>query len=735
MQFIKQLLNRNKRKMHVYHQLEFSDCGYACIRMICRYYGWRISSDYLKEITDYNRLGLSIAEVRRTFINLGFNCEAVKVNTSELDRIPLPAILFWKSKHFVVLENIETKSVVVIDPVDGRKNVSYSEFIESFITTEGFGIVLVMEPTEEFYIKRNSVNRYESKNGLLKFLKQSIEINKRPFFQVLLLSIITLIADISIPFLFQRTIDDGIKSEDISLVWLLIIGQLLIFLGSYISNSLIEILLTKLGLKLSIEMLDNYLYKLVRLPMTFFAQKVSSDLIQKIEDHTRIKNFILTIPNILILSVLSILVFSSLLLYFCPYIFMIFMIFTLGSVGWTSFFLNYRRDLDSSVVSKVAENRNNLYELIDGINEIKSNNAHIIRVKIWKNLQEQINKLSIKSTFCRLYQTGGNTLLIRLRDIIIMGVSACFVIDDTITIGIMMTISYIVGRLSIPFNSFFNTINDIQDANLSFQRIEEIHNTEIIEPKDEENLKIEHHPIIFSNVSFKYPGASSPLVLKNIELKIEIKKTTALVGKSGCGKSTIIKLLSGFYAPSCGKISIGNIDMKEIETSQWIRKIAVVLQDGKIFSGSILANIALSEEVPDTNKVKKAAKNACIDDFIESLPLKYGTRIGKTGLDLSGGQQQRILLARALYRDPDILILDEATSSMDAITESRIMQNIYSIFKNKTLIIAAHRLSTIKNSDNIIVLDNGKIVETGKHQSLLKQKGVYSNLVNDQLKS
>ncbi|MCM1141654.1 MAG: peptidase domain-containing ABC transporter [Muribaculum sp.] len=717
--------------MHVYQQLEFSDCGYACVRMICRHYGWRIAPDYLREISDYNRLGLSIGEIKSILTHLGFNCQAVKVSIDEVSLMPLPSILFWKEKHFVVLASIDPDKYEILDPAEGRLYFKKDEFVENFISSKNFGVALVMEDTPKFYEQKTKINRYERNNGLLPLIKKSYIENKKYFRYICLLTVIALTADITIPFIFQKTIDEGISSRDVNLVWLLVAGQLFVFLGGYISNAIIEILLTKLGLKMSIDMLNKYLSKLVKLPMSFYARKVNSDLIQKAEDHNRIKNFLLSVPNTLLSACIVILVFSCLLLYFSPLIFCLFFLFTFASMLWTTYFLKYRRVLDSSVIAKISENRNNLYELIEGIEEIKTNNAHNTKVKGWHTLQDKINQLSIKSTFLKLYQSGGNSFLIRLRDIIIMGICASLVIQEQMTIGIMMTVSYIVGRLSLPFSAFFESINDVQDAKMSYNRIEEIHNTNL--ENGETVIDNEDYEIKLNNVSFKYPGSNSKYILQNLSLDIPYGKTVALVGSSGSGKSTIIRLIANFYKPQLGEVLIGNIDLSKIIDSEWTKHVSVVLQNGKIFSGSILSNIALADEKPDVNKAIEACKIACIDDFVTSLPLGIYSRIGKTGLDISGGQQQRILIARAIYRNPQILILDEATSSLDAITEAKIMNNIFSKFETRTLIIAAHRLSTIRNADSIFVINNGKIVENGTHDDLILRGGDYFNLVNKQI--
>ncbi|MDE6783101.1 MAG: peptidase domain-containing ABC transporter, partial [Paramuribaculum sp.] len=620
----------------------------------------------------------------------------------------------------------------IVDPSEGRLKISADDFRANFLGENEFGIVMLMEPTDTFYANQKIHGEDKTNRGLIRLITKAWKDNKKILGWAILFTMLGVLADVTLPFVFQRTVDEGIAHKDISLIWLLVFGQLFVFLGNYVSNALVDLMLSKLGLRFGIQILNEYLSKLVQLPISFFSTKVNSDLIQKAEDHHRIKGFLLTLPDTVFLTTLNLVVFSTLLIVFSPLIFLIFIAFTSASLLWTVFFLRFRKELDYSLVSKTAENRNNLYELIEGIEEIKSNNAHHSRVRIWYDLQDSINRLTLKSTFYRLYQSGGNTLLVRIRDIVITGLSACMVVDGSMSIGIMMTISYIVGRLSVPFSSLLGSINNIQDATISYSRIEEIHNT-AADASACGNQPFELAPISFEDVSFKYPGANCPQVLSDVSFVIRPNHTTAIVGESGCGKSTIIKLLLRFYLPGSGRIVIGDTDIACVSDTSWASNVAAVLQNGKLFSGSILANISLSDEKPDREKAMFAARAACIDEFINTLPMGLNTRIGKTGLDLSGGQTQRILIARAIYKRPEVLILDEATSSLDAVTEARIMSNIYSIFRGKTLVVAAHRLSTVRNADNIVVFDSGHITEQGTHHELLSREGVYRQLVQNQM--
>lgn len=540
-----------------------------------------------------------------------------------------------------------------------------------------------------------------------------------------------MIADIYIPFLFRDTVDYGIANKDINLIWSLVISQLLIFIGNYSSNAFSEFILNKIGLSISIKMLGNYLSKLSTLPISFFAKKVNSDLIQKVEDYNRIKNYLLSIPDTFILNTISLLTFSILLIYFSTPIFLIFVSASLINLIWTFSFLRLRREIDSSLNTRIAENRNNLFEFIEGIEEIKAYNAYSTRLAIWNKIQQKINSLSNKAIKLRLIQNGGNNIISRLRDIVITGVCAVFVTKNYISIGTMMTISYIIGRLSAPFSSIFFSVNASQDALLSFNRIQEISDWVGNKLIDESKGSLCNF-IDLRNVSFKYPGSGSPLVLNNVSLQISKGQIVAFVGESGCGKSTLLKLILGFFSPTSGHINSGVLNDDFDFADDINHNISIVLQNGSIFSGSILSNIGLADEVPDIDKAMYAAKLACLDSFINTLPLGINTKIGKTGLSLSGGQIQRVLIARALYKKNDILVLDEATSSLDAITEHKIMNNIFNEFSDKTIIIAAHRLSTIRHADKIFVLKNGNLVEEGSHEELLSRSGHYKDLIKNQ---
>ncbi|MEE1298103.1 MAG: peptidase domain-containing ABC transporter [Muribaculaceae bacterium] len=718
-------------KIKAFRQLEHSDCGITCIRIIAYFYGVDIPLKFLRSICDISRVGISIRDILSATKKIGFEANAVKVSAEDILKMPLPAILYWENKHYIVLYKIKNNKFYIADPGRGKLILDNEEFLNSWLYGNSMGLAIVLAPKEEFYNIDFGI-KDSSESGLFKLAKKSISKHLKRFIAVIVLSIVVMLADMITPLIFQSTIDEGIEGKDINLVWVLCLSQFLIFIGYSLSDNVINIILTKTGLKVSIDMMNEYLSKLISFPISFFDRKVNSDFIQKIEDQNRIKNFLIDFPSSAFLTGINIVVFSAMLIYYNYIIFLILLAATFLGFLWTKTFLQKRENIDYSYFYYSSNNRNNIYELINGMQEIKINNAHNIRIAKWKETQLKINELSFKTVLLKMLVNGGNSVLSRIKDIIITGACATLVIKGNMSVGEMMTISYITGRLSSPFSYILNSLNTMQDATMSYERIDEIIN----KPLDNKSKYKEHdniQSIIFSNVSFKYPGSYSPYVLKDINITIPQGKVTAIVGCSGSGKSTLLKLMLGFYIPQKGDIYAGKYNMSDIDTDNWISRCGVVMQNGFIFSGTILENIALSDSKPDINRVKYVTNLACINEFIDTLPMGYHTKIGVTGVELSGGQKQRILIARAVYKNPSFIFLDEATNALDAKNERVIVENLNEFYKGRTVVIVAHRLSTVKNADNIIVLEGGRVAETGNHESLIAQRGAYFNLVRNQL--
>ncbi len=712
-----------------YRQLESSDCGLTCIRMVARHFGLKVPMKYLHSITDMSRLGMSVMDILNCFSRLDIESRPVRLGIDYLDRMPLPAILFWQQRHFVVLYKISGKNCYIADPAQGKVRYSKSELQKYWIGDSAErGLVILADPGETFSTERSEKDR--TLLDFFKYIETFIGKCKRSFIYTLLITVAVLLSDLAIPLLLSRTIDEGIGTKDISLIVMLLLGQLAISLGNWVSTSGMDLLLTKLGLRINLNMVSDFMERLARYPLSFFDRKVSSDLILKITDQTRIKDFILDFPNTLFIIVLTFSVFSCLLFHYSPLIFAIFIAVSTIEILWNLLFLNQKKTIDYALFTATSENQNHTYELTHGMADLKVNTAEKSKIKKWKETQTRLNDISLKNFWLGAKQNGGHLLISRTKELSILGIGAAMVISGDMTFGVMMTLSYITGRLAQPFSQISSEINSLQSAVLSYQRINEV----IEDDKDiRGNLPYKNSNMEFRNVWFRYPGASSPFVIRNFNMKISPGQVIALVGESGCGKSTLIKLMLGFYLPQKGELRLSDVPVNKLDCTDWISHCGVVMQEARIFSSSILENIAMSDEHPDATRAMEILKSVGLDNFISSLPMGIHTLLGVSGIEMSGGQKQRLMIARALYKNPDILFLDEATSSLDANNEKLIVENIRNLRRDKTIVIAAHRLSTVCNADHIIFIKEGEIIESGTHDCLIELNGEYRRLVQNQL--
>lgn len=714
-----------------YRQLEYSDCGLSCIRMIAKHYGVEIPLKVLKSFTDLNRLGLSVKDIETCCRKICLKAIGVKIGGEKLYSVPLPAIIYWRQGHFVVLYKIDKKRKIfyVADPAEGKVRYDEEFFLKCWLPSTGSrGIVIVCGPTEGFSSIHYPHERplWELFNYIFSYIRKS----KSPFSVILLLSLTIIAADFAIPLLLTRTVDVGIREKDINFIVLLLLGQLGVFVGSIVSACFFDYFFNRIGLTVNKKMMGNFLRSLIKFPISFFDRRVSSDFIEKTEDQTRIKDFLLDFPDTVLVMCLNLLVFSVLLWKYSPEIFVFFFLISFLEIGWTALFVNKRKSLNYATFVNSSENRTHIFELTNGLPELKVNNAEEIKLKKWEELQDRINVVGNKRLRLNFSHNMGKNILSRCKELLVTGISAIMVINGDMSIGVMMTLGYITARLSQPFSMYSTSLNTLQDALISFQRVGEILNP-TFEKKGER--KIEGYDLWFSGLWFKYPGNSSPFVIKNLDLSIESGSMTALVGESGSGKSTLIKLMLGFHNPSKGDFKIGNIPIQEIDIQDWLSHCGVVMQGGKVFTSTILENIAMSDESPDLENVLSVLESVGLKEFVDSLPMGIHTRLGVSGLELSGGQVQRLLIARAMYKKPQVLFLDEATSSLDANNERIIVENIRRFKKGRTLIVAAHRLSTVMDADKIVFIKNGIISEQGTHQELVDKKGDYWKLVKNQL--
>ncbi len=719
-----------------YRQLDQMDCGSACVRMVAAFYGQSYGLSYLRELSFVDREGVSLAGIQNAAEQIGFEVYTVKIpleheNPEEpsLLNAPLPCIIHWYGDHFVVVYKINSKYVWISDPAKGKYKLKRRVFEKAWKGNEKEGLALLLEPSPAFYVRKEKKNAKLQFRYLLSYLKPYRKLIFQLFAGLLIGSLLQLI----FPFLTQSVVDIGIQNQDVAFIYLILLAQLMLFLGQMAVNFIQSWVLLHIGTRVNISLLSDFLQKLMKLPLGFFDNKMTGDLLQRIYDHRRIETFLTASILNITFSVLQFVIFGIVLLVYNRMIFFVFLSASLLYVVWVRIFLQKRRVIDEHNFELLTENQNTLIELIQGMQEIKLQTSEQKRRQQWLKIQKQLFQTNRRSLSISQYQDAGAGFLSQLKDIVISFLAAKAVIEGQMTLGMMLAVQYIIGQLNVPLQQLITFIRSAQDARISLERLGEIHTQK--EERTSEQKKIPTQikaDISLKNVSFRY-NALSDLVLDDIDLHIPYGKTTAVVGSSGSGKTTLIKMLLGFYPPEKGEIHIGDLSLQKIDPSVWRLQCGAVMQDGFIFSDTIQGNITESTTEIDKDRLANAAKVASIDSFIHSLPQAYKTVIGNRGLGISQGQKQRILIARAVYKNPDYIFFDEATNALDTENEKIIIKNLKSFFYGKTKIIVAHRMSTVKDADQIIVLKKGKIAESGKHDELIKRKGVYFQLIKNQL--
>lgn len=727
------------KKVPVFRQLESIDCGLVCVQMIAAFYRIKISIKEMKSFCEITKLGLSMNDLKKCASKIGINLYPLQISIEEMRNAPMPVILYLKRAHFVVLENVQKKKrgylYKTIDPAYGRVKITEEQLIEQWCGTEKGLIALASVDAHICYTSQNTkedVNTYKNMFGIIANVLKKYRVS---YLWIAVLSFCVIVANWAMPFLLKDTIDKGILNKDIGVVWMMLIAQFIFFIGFTISNNISSYLTTRASIHIDVELQAKYFKKLMKLPMAFFDTCLKTDLIQRVGDLGRMQSFLTDSLLGIAFSFINFCVFSMVLLSYNWIIFTIFSFFALLSFSYNLFFVRKRKFLEYNSLPINAEKDNYTYEMIMGIIEIKTNNAQKARISGWNKIEKKSNLLQFKMLYVDYYLSNGMAVLGRIRDISLTGFCSFMVINGSISMGTMMMISFILGQLSSPVNDFLSFFKSLQSTKLSCNRLNDIfsHSDESDNSKIKITKKNIRQGISFKNVIFKYKGFSNKNVLHEFSLDLPIGKCTAIVGASGSGKTTMLKLLLGFYCPNEGNIYIDEWNMSEIELSTWRDLCGVVMQDGKIFSGTVAENIAFADETPDVKRLEYAADIACILDRIKRLPMGFNTRIGETGIELSGGEKQRILIARAVYKNPDFIFFDEATSSLDAATERKIMKNLLEFSEGKTVVIIAHRLSTVKNADNIVFMDKGSIVEQGTHEELISLRGAYYELVGNQL--
>ncbi len=724
-------------KFPFYKQIDQMDCGPSCIRIISKHFGKEISIKYLQDLAKVTKVGSSMHDLSSASEAIGFRTLSVKIPfTVLISEKPFPAILHWQKKHYVVVYKISKTKVYLSDPAIGLISYTHEEFLKSW--TDGSkheGIALLYEPTPRFHEinedKEDIADKKVSMKYFFKFLHPHRKLMLQMVFSLIAGSLLGLIT----PFLTQALIDEGVQKRNLKFVYLILIAQLMAFIGTASVGAIRNWLLLHVSTRLNISIISDFLIKLMKLPIVFFDRKNMGDILQRIRDHDRIKLFLTSSSLDTLFSMTNMVIFGAILLYYNGTIFMIYFFASILYLVWILAFLKKRKEIDYKRFNESAALQGTEIQLVQGMQEIKLNQAEKYKRWEWERNQIRLFRVSISSLKIEQFQSIGGAFINEGKNILIIIFAATKVIEGNMTLGMMMATSQIIGQLNGPLQQLVNFIQQAQDAKISLDRLSDVHNR-----KDEDsNVKLISDDKNFNaefkleNVYFKYGGDKSPWVLKDLNLTIPKGKTTAIVGLSGSGKTTLLKLLLKFYEPLEGKIHLGEKDLSTISAYELRKNCGVVMQEGYIFSDTIYKNITISSEYPDQEKFEKAIKLANISEFIHQLPLGQNTKIGSDGIGLSTGQRQRIMIARAIYKNPEIIFLDEATSSLDASNEKEITENINLFSKDKTTIIIAHRLSTVKNSDQIIVLQNGHVTENGTHNELIKMKGAYYRLIKDQL--
>ncbi|WP_300903676.1 peptidase domain-containing ABC transporter [uncultured Alistipes sp.] len=744
-----------------YKQLDAMDCGPTSLRIVAQHYGRHYSLQNLRERCHITREGVSLLGISDAAETIGLRTTGVKIAWEQLrDQAALPCIVHWNQQHFVVVYRIVRRRgkwwVWVSDPASGLLKYDEEQFRRAWDqsgerlglapllsepqdgrsalppgTVGGKGIALLLEPTPEFYQERGDEDKRLRFGQLLHYLRPY----KSYLVQLVLAMLTASVLSLILPFLTQSVVDKGIGTGNLSFVVMILVAQVVLVLGQLANNLIRSWLMLHMTTRISISLISDFLAKLMRLPIAFFDSKMVGDIMQRIGDYNRIQTFLTGSLLSMVMAVVSFVIYGTVMGGYDPTILGIFLAGSALYVGWILLFMKRRRKLDYMRFQEASANQSNIVQLINGMQEIKLNNCEKQKRWEWERIQARLFQVSIKGLVLGQTQEVGGTFIDQTKNVVISFLAASAVIEGEMTLGMMMALQYIIGQLNAPLSQFIQFVQATQDAKISLERLSEIQEKDDEEPAGEERLREipRHADIEFRGVTFQYDGPHSAKALDDVSVTIPANRVTAIVGASGSGKTTMLKMMLGFYAPSAGEVLLAGRKIAHYSASRWRRACGTVMQEGYVFSDTIANNIGVSDERPDMERVRRAAAIANIDAFIEELPLGYNTKIGADGHGLSVGQKQRLLIARAAYKDAEYLFFDEATNSLDANNERTIMERLERLFENKTVVVVAHRLSTVRNADNILVLDHGRIVEQGTHSELTAKRGYYYELVKNQL--
>lgn len=721
-------------------QHDSMQCGIACLQMICKYFGRDYTLSALSKHCFATTEGVSLLGISEAADTLGLHTLSARATVDELAENPLPAILHWNQNHFVVLYKVKKgRKFYISDPAKGRITYGYDEFIAHWASTLSYGrpagIVMFFEMTPAFFEFKMDGMTDASERRSFRFLFGYIKKYRKYFLQIVIGLILGSGMQLVLPFLTQAIVDEGIKGKDLNIIWLILLGQLMLTASHTTIDFYRRWILLRIGMNINISLLSDFFVKLLKLPMSFFDTKLMGDLMQRMSDHSRVNNFLTQNCLNVTFSMLTFVVFSVVLFMYSKFVFCIFLLGSLGYGCWLLSFLRRRKVIDYELFEQQSTNNNRTYEFITSMQEIKLQDCERRKCKEWETVQHDLFRVQQKSLKLQQTQEAGSICINEIKNMVITVVAAASVIHGDITLGMMLAIQYIIGQLNSPVEQLMQFFYSLQDVKISLERINEIHLMKDENGKEGLKKQVEDasEGITLRHVDFKYDPHAMYKTLDDINIHIPHGKVTAIVGASGSGKTTLIRLMLGYYPVSGGKLTIGGTDVNTLNKKWWRRQCGVVMQEGAIFSESIARNIAVDDNDVNQEQLYQAADLACIKDDIFYLPLRFNTKIGRDGMGLSQGQKQRILIARAIYKNPDYLFLDEATNSLDASNEYDIVTNLEKFYAGKTVVIVAHRLSTVRNADQIIVLKHGQVVEIGNHESLTAKRGTYYKLVRNQL--
>lgn len=730
------------KQFPLYIQHDAMQCGIACLQMVCKYYGKEYSLAQLSELCFATNEGVSLLGISQAAEKLGLHTICGRATTEQLGKAQLPCIVFWNQNHFVVLYKVKKSRkgmrYFVADPGKGLLEYTEAEFKNGWLSTrskgEEKGIAMFLNPTPAFEQQRDMKGEQKAQRSF-SFLFGYIRQHKQHFGQIILGLIVGCLIQLTLPFLTQAIVDVGITQQNLTLIWLILLGQLVLTISRTTVDFIRRWLLLHISMRINISLVSDFFIKLLKLPMSFFDTKLMGDLLQRMSDHKRVEQFLTTQTLSVMFSLLSFIIFGIVLFF---YNWLIFVIFLAGSILyglWLAAFLNRRKTLDYELFEKQSMNNTKTYQFITSMQEIKLQDCEQRRRWEWEDVQADLFDVQMKSLKLQQKQEAGSILINEVKNIVITVVAAAAVIQGSMTLGMMLAVQYIIGQLNSPVEQLMKFLYSLQDVKISLERINEIHELKNEESPERtlQSLAKDGKSVKFENVSFKYDPHSPQWTLEGINFTIPHGKTTAIVGASGSGKTTLLKLMLGYYDVQQGEIKVGDNNLNRYNLKWWRRQCGVVMQDGAIFSESIGLNIAVDDGEASFDRLKRSVELANVNTFAERLPLSYCTQIGPDGVGLSQGQKQRILIARAIYKNPQYILLDEATNALDAENERVIVENLRDFYMGRTVVIVAHRLSTVKDADQIIVMDKGRIVEIGDHASLVEKQGTYYNLVKNQL--